>query len=71
MSTTTKFLRISEIIWIVIASIALAESVIRWPSKDNKLYIFIGFTVFGILMFFIRRGLRKKLERNSQQNPKN
>ncbi|MGJ8746044.1 hypothetical protein [Polaribacter sp.] len=54
--------------YLIIAIICLVEAIIRWNTDRNRAYIFLGFSIFITLVFFLKRYFRKKVEkRNSQQ----
>lgn len=68
MSRMTRILRISEFIWLGITALSLIEAVQIINSgsdKSNRLYLFAGFALLGILMFWFRRKMRRKMEKRN------
>jgi len=60
----TKTLRVFEIVWLVITALSVLETIRLWNSEDQtQRYIFIGFAIVGILMYFFRRNMRIKMEK--------
>jgi hypothetical protein len=55
-------LKIVEIAWIVIAVISAVELYRMWPVVDQKFYIFLGFMILAVVMFFVRRRQRLRYE---------
>lgn len=64
-----KMLKIVEIAWIIIAVTSAVELYRMWPFVDQKFYIFLGFMLLAVVMFFIRRRQRIRYEakRNQQE----
>lgn len=63
-----RMLKIVEIAWIIIAVISAVELYRMWPAVDQKFYIFLGFMVLAVVMFFVRR--RQRLRYEERQNNK-
>ncbi|RNL85991.1 hypothetical protein ED312_11790 [Sinomicrobium pectinilyticum] len=63
-----KFLRISEIIYLVVAVLSVIETVRRWNADRNMAYVFAIFGVVSVFMFFFRRHYRKKFEQRRKDN---
>jgi len=57
--------RISELIYLVISIISLRETYILWSLNPKKSYLFLGFFIVSIFMFFFRRSIRKKINNDS------
>lgn len=56
--------------YLVAAAICLIEGFLRINTGDNKVYLFFGFAVVFIVMFFVKRKFRRKIEernRNKQR----
>ena len=53
--------RISELIYLVISVISIREVFLIWSLNPKKAYLFLGFFIVSIFMFFLRRSVRKKL----------
>ena len=58
-----KNYRISEILYIVIVLISIKEAYVLWEIRPNKAYLFLGFAVLAIFMYFFRSYYRKKFNR--------
>ncbi len=58
-----KMLRFVEVAWIVVSVISAVELFRRWPSTDKSFWIFLGFMILAIVMFFVRRKQRRAYER--------
>lgn len=54
--------------YLIIGLICLVEGLIRWGSDRNRAYLFLGFSVFITLVFFLKRHFRKKVEKRNNQN---
>jgi len=59
MNTTRK---IFEIAYLLISLLFFYEAFTRWSTEPSKSYLFIGFAILAIFMFFFRRRFRKKSE---------
>ncbi|MDZ7847375.1 MAG: hypothetical protein U5L96_11715 [Owenweeksia sp.] len=60
-------LRVVEIAWVVIAIISAIEVYRMWPEIDNKFWIFTGFMVLAVVMFFVRRRQRLRYQERKKQ----
>lgn len=58
-----KAYRISEILYLVIAIISVKEAFSLWEIRPEKAYLFIGFAILAVFMFFFRSYYRKKFNR--------
>jgi len=64
----TKFWKFFEIGYLIIAIVLIYETVSRWNSEREKAYLFLGFSVLAIFMYFFKKRFRKKVEaRNNDQ----
>ena len=61
-------LKIVEVAWIIIAAISAYELYRLWPTVDQRFYIFLGFMVLAIVMFFVRR--RQRIGYEAKQKAK-
>ncbi|NQW36863.1 MAG: LPXTG cell wall anchor domain-containing protein [Flavobacteriales bacterium] len=59
MNTTRK---IFEIAYLVFSIVFVVEAYLRWHTEPTKAYLFVGFSVLALFMFFFRRRFRKKSE---------
>jgi len=64
-----KTYKISEILYWIIAVVAIYESYNQWSSNRHKSYIFIVFALLSFFMALFRRHFRKKFNKrgNSSQ----
>lgn len=63
-----KFIRFTEIIYLVVAVISIVETVRNWNVDRGRAYLFAFFAVVSVLMYFFRRYYRKKFERRKKDN---
>lgn len=63
----TKFLKISEIAYLVIGIISIFEVIMCWSAERDRAYVFLLFGVVSLGMFFFRRFYRKRIEKRKQQ----
>jgi uncharacterized membrane protein YuzA (DUF378 family) len=69
-----RILRVFEFVWIGISILSIFKVFYLWGTEDSTekqlLYIFMGFAVLGVFMFFFRRRMRLKMEKRKkdQQN---
>lgn len=59
-------LKIVELAWIVVAVLSAVELFRLWPIIDQRFYVFLGFMILAVVMFFIRR--RQRLRYAERQN---
>lgn len=62
-----KFYRISELLYIVIAAVAVYEIYDLWGTFDTRFWIMVGFLAMAVFMFFFRKKQRQKFEERNQQ----
>lgn len=62
-----KFIKFSEIAYLVIAIISTLEVVLYWNKQRDKAYMFLAFGVVSIAMYFFRRYYRKRLEQRHKK----
>jgi len=64
----TKFWKFFEIGYLIIAIVLIYETISRWNSERERAYLFLGFSVLAIFMYFFKKRFRKKVEaRNNDQ----
>jgi len=44
------------------------EGIVRWNADRSRSYLFLGFAVLIIFVFFFKRHFRKKVEKRNNQN---
>ena len=52
----------------MVAFICIVEGVVRWQTERSRSYLFLGFAILIILVFFFKRHFRKKVENRNNQN---
>lgn len=63
-----KIYKFIEYGYLLIATIMLVEAIIHWSSNLQKAYIFLGFSILAILMYFFKKRFRKKIENNDKKS---
>lgn len=66
-----KYLKISGFAYILLALFSLYSSYTRWNSDRDNAYIFLGFAVLLIFMFFFKRNFIKRYEKRAKNQNKN
>ncbi len=65
-----KYLKISGIAYLLLAAFSLYTSISRWETDRDNAYIFLGFSVVLVFLFFFKRKFIKRYEeraRNEEQ----
>ena len=52
--------------YFVIALIFLVEAIFEWKEDQNKALFMLGFSIFILLIFFLKRNFRKKIEKRTK-----
>jgi uncharacterized membrane protein len=60
-----KIHRIFEILYLVIAVLSIVEAYSLWDIRPQKAYLFLGFAVLAVFMYFFRSHYRKKFNRRN------
>jgi len=64
----TKIFKFFEYAYLIIAIIFIVEGMLRWNTNREKAYLFLGFSILAIFMYFFKKRFRKKTEnRNKNQ----
>jgi len=64
----TKIFKFFEYAYLIIAIIFIVEGILRWNTNREKAYLFLGFSILAIFMYFFKKRFRKKAEnRNKNQ----
>jgi len=66
-----KYLKISGFAYILLALFSLYSSYTRWNNDRDNAYIFLGFAVLLIFMFFFKRSFIKRYEERAKNQNKN
>jgi membrane protein implicated in regulation of membrane protease activity len=63
-----KAFKFFEYAYLIIAIIFIVEGILRWNINREKAYLFLGFSILAIFMYFFKKRFRKKAEtRNKNQ----
>ena len=63
MNKIWKFLQYG---YFVVALIFLVEAIFEWKEDQNKALFMLGFSIFILLIFFLKRNFRKKIEKRTK-----
>ena len=63
MNNIWKFLQYG---YFVVALIFLVEAIFEWKEDQNKSLFMLGFSIFILLIFFLKRNFRKKIEKRTK-----
>jgi len=63
MNKIWKFLQYG---YFIIALIFLIEAIFEWKEDQNKAVFMLGFSIFILLIFFLKRNFRKKIEKRTK-----
>ena len=66
-----KYLKISGFAYILLALFSLYSTYTRWNNDRDNAYIFLGFAVLLIFMFFFKRSFIKRYEERAKNQNKN
>ena len=61
-----RFFRFFEYAYLVMGAFFLYEGIRIWNMERNRAYLFLGFTVVSIFMFFFKRRFRKRFEERNR-----
>ena len=54
--------------YLMVAFICVVEGIVRWNADRSRSFLFLGFAVLIIFVFFFKRHFRKKVEKRNNQN---
>lgn len=64
-----KLWKILQYGYLIVAAIFLFEGIVRFNSDRQRAYIFFGFSILMIVVFFFKRHFRRKVaQRNKQKH---
>ena len=63
MNKIWKFLQYG---YFIVALIFLVEAIFEWKENQNKALYMLGFSIFILLIFFLKRNFRKKIEKRTK-----
>ena len=62
-----RVFKIFEYGYLFIAVIFVIETVLNWSTNRERAYLFLGFSVLAIFMYFFKKKFRKRVENRKQQ----
>ena len=65
MNTIWKFFQYG---YLIVALVCIVEAFDKWNIERQKAYLFLGASIFIILVFFFKRHFRKKIEKRNNLN---
>jgi uncharacterized membrane protein len=65
MNTIWKFFQYG---YLIVALVCIVETFDKWNVERQKAYLFLGASIFIILVFFFKRHFRKKIEKRNNLN---
>ncbi|MEM6686112.1 MAG: hypothetical protein AAF617_10040 [Bacteroidota bacterium] len=65
-----KFLSYTKYIYILVAALSIFKVITVWQNDGTVDYLFVGFAVVSLFMFFFRRYYEKKFEDYKQDKDK-
>lgn len=63
-------LKVVEVVWVIMAVVAAVQVVLLWGNFTTQFWVFTGFTVLAVIMFFVRRRQRRAYEERQRQREK-
>jgi len=66
----TKISKFFEYGYLIVAIIFIVEGILRWNTDREKAYLFLGFSILAIFMYFFKKHFRKKVatKNNNQKD---
>ncbi|HET8885880.1 MAG TPA: hypothetical protein VFM70_05955 [Salinimicrobium sp.] len=61
-----KFYKLIEYAYLAFALFFLIEAFRIWEAEENKAYLYLGFVVIAVFMFFFRRKFRRRQEKDKK-----
>jgi membrane protein implicated in regulation of membrane protease activity len=66
-----KYLKISGIAYLLLAAFSIYKSISQWNDDRDKAYIFLGFAVVLVLLYFFKRNFIKRYQQRSKDSENN
>ena len=63
-----KYLKISGIAYLLLAVFSTYTAITRWNSDRNNAYIFLGFAVLLVFLYFFKRSFIKRYEKRAKDS---
>jgi len=61
-----KYLKFSGIAYLLLAAFSVYTAISRWESDRENAYIFLGFSVVLVFLFFFKRKFIKRYEERAK-----
>ena len=61
-----KYLKISGIAYLLLAAFSVYTAISRWEADRDNAYIFLGFSVVLVFLFFFKRKFIKRYEERDE-----
>ena len=63
-----KYLKISGIAYLLLAVFSIYTSIMRWNEDRDNAYIFLGFAVVLVFLYFFKRKFIKRYEQRAKNS---
>lgn len=63
-----KYLKISGIAYLLLAVFSTYTSITRWNEDRDNAYIFLGFAVLLVFLYFFKRSFIKRYEKRGKDS---
>jgi membrane protein implicated in regulation of membrane protease activity len=63
-----KYLKISGIAYVMLAVFSIYTSIMRWNEDRDNAYIFLGFAVLLVFLYFFKRSFIKRYEKRGKDS---
>jgi len=64
----TKYFKIFEYAYLIIAIVFFIETVLNWNLNSQKAYLYLAFAIMAVFMYFFRKRYRKRFEDQDKNN---
>lgn len=55
-------LKVVEVVWVIMAFVAGYQVYLLWGNFTTQFWVFLGFSILAVVMFFVRRKQRRAYE---------
>jgi len=62
----SRYYKIIEIIYLIVAVVFIFEAYLNWNIEPQKAYIYLAFSALAVFMYFFRKKFRKKFEKEKK-----
>ena len=66
----SRYYKFIEIAYLIVALIFIYEGVTRFYTEREKSYMFLGFAVLAVFMYFFKKRFRKRFEERRKNQEK-